>query len=161
MNREIRFRGKRTDNGEWVFGYLTEGFTHNAPAKDGRGTSGKLVYFISFHHVDPEKMGVLTKKPLETIKSCMVDPKTIGQLWRKSNIAIYEGDILEINNESRQTTMRGTLICEDGIWKLKNEKASEGRSYTECVEYWNDGEHNWYSLEQTNIADCSVIGNIH
>lgn len=24
MNREIKFRGKRIDNGEWVYGYLAD-----------------------------------------------------------------------------------------------------------------------------------------
>lgn len=64
MNREIKFRGKRTDDGEWVYG----GIDYN----DGTITI--------FNHDD------LCHSAYE------VDPKTVGQYTGTSNF--YEGDLI-------------------------------------------------------------------
>lgn len=74
MKREIKFRGKRTDNGEWVYGYYW---------------SVKDIHFIQDTHGNQ-------LMPFDH----KVDLATVGQytgLKDKNGTEIYEGDSLFVN----------------------------------------------------------------
>ena len=73
--REILFRGKRTDNGEWVEGDLRHGG-----------------YYLN----DPD---VYILVPFaDTVINYPVDPETVGQYTGATDISgrrVFEGDIME------------------------------------------------------------------
>ena len=83
--REILFRGKRTDNGEWVYGYYT-----------------KARYYLN-----EKEMHVIFAPDGEAFPRCEfseyeeVDPETVCQftgIYDKNGRKIFEGDIVNFYN---------------------------------------------------------------
>ena len=80
MNREILFRGKRVDNGEWVYGQYA--YLLNARTEDG----------------EPIKHMIVDGTPFGQT----VDPSTVGQytgLTDKNSKKVFEGDILKWDSD--------------------------------------------------------------
>lgn len=80
--REIKFKGKRVDNGEWIKGSLIID-----------DSSGK--YYISLSINESDKVG---QDGCLYVVSCEVIPETVGQyINQKDNkgIDVYDGDILQ------------------------------------------------------------------
>ena len=109
--REILFRGKRLDNGDWVEGYLYE---HEPPLvgivseKDEPEASKWFIARTGFADWN-------MPRPVEFVE---VDSSTVGQytgLKDKKGKRIFDGDILSIWNESHDV-----VVFEDGAFDLEN-----------------------------------------
>ena len=83
--QEIKFRGLRLDNGEWVYGYYYRRRTWNEE-------SGQEAYILT----------------IGEDKSFEVNPETVGQYTGLNGI--YEGDIVEIEIRDEDSCMGSTFI---------------------------------------------------
>ena len=90
MKREILFRGKRTDNGEMVYGNLM----------DSDSIVGRIVDFDGEYFI-PEFW-------------YKVEPETVGQftgLTDKNGTKIFDGDIVRFYDDSEDELTNGVVVC--------------------------------------------------
>ena len=139
--REICFRGKRTDNGEWVEGCLIKVDWRNKPTT----------------------YSIMPTRP--TACNYVVDPETVGQytgLTDKNGVRIFEGDILRgfeypfCSNINGEFNYFAEIVWFDdssafGIYTFKNPKSN--------VRGISEGNTDY--LEYFNADKWEVIGNIH
>ena len=107
MNREILFRGRRLDNGEWVYGSFVK-----IPL-----VSGRIAYCICpIEKVGRENKNVPHMGILYTLNEdiFVVDPATVGEytgLIDKDGNKIFEGDIIQFYKTSAYVIFRDGEFC--------------------------------------------------
>lgn len=104
MNREIIFRGKSSDNDEWVQGYLHK----------------KRNFIGENYYIDCLKYGHIGKYNTIECVTEMVEPETIGQYTGfndKNGTKIFEGDIVK----SKTGTIILVKYTNTGFYPYRNQ----------------------------------------
>ena len=133
--REILFRGKPKDSGEWVYGDLIKNLIYDGREKEIR------IGDIYFEH-NGDIHGTAVRK---------VIPETVGQftgLCDKNSNKIFEGDIVRFYDKDWTASGIATVDFENGRWKINGHYTTKLSSMV------------WLDLYRTGF-EYEVIGNIH
>jgi uncharacterized phage protein (TIGR01671 family) len=130
---KIKFRGKRLDNDQFIYGSLIVD-----------GVSGK--HYIALSVDESERIG---EEGCLKIVSCEVDPETVGQyIGLKSNdVDIYVGSIID------QTNNRFVVENCPGGYDL-------GVYYKNRLCCGRQGTYTISALDTSSVY-CQVVGNVH
>lgn len=145
--REILFRGKSVNDGNWVQGSLV--VTTIEPADDTP---------IKHYHIEDMTIGVFPNE-FQSGLSETIDPKTVGQytgLTDKNGKKIFEGDILKI---AQKTDSLGTYYSPPLTYPL-----NVFVKWDMCSWMWETICEDKYYISFPDAwchFECEVIGNIH
>ena len=129
--KEILFRGKRVDNGEWVEG-------------------GSLLQFLMIGgckkmSIAPRGTKPHIKKDGQVIQAEEIFPETVGQytgLTDKNGTRIFEGDVVQNVTEGKTAVVQ--WFSEHSAFML-----------------WCKSENQVYWLYENDFLNIEIIGNIH
>ena len=134
--REVIFRGKRADNGEWVEGDLLQIKYYNKPIIECK---------------------IMPQAPVSS--AYPVIPETVGEftgLTDKNGVRIFEGDIVRLIDEHKEIEWTAVVVFGN-----PNSEYNWGWQLKAIGEF--DGNKDillWVDMEESG-AYCEIIGNIH
>ena len=137
--REILFRGKRTDNGEWVEGYYMKHINRTPCVIDDSVEEKDVEHIIFYDAFSDWNMP-------RGIAGTYIDPATLGQytgLRDKTGKGIFDGDIVR----------HYTGAIHPVVFEQKNGSAFFGLAHTQrglTIPFWDQYPHHF-----------EIIGNVH
>jgi len=154
--RDYKYRGKRIDNGEWVYGDLI--WADYIPKRA----------WVSSIHDATRLRSIDTGTKEATFRAYEVIPETVGQftgLTDKNGKEIYEGDIVKEYSKGNLLSMVGSVRSKIGkvCFGEYSMPADDPYCYGEGYGFYLEGEvltPNIPSYKEYKV-EIEVIGNIH
>jgi uncharacterized phage protein (TIGR01671 family) len=124
--REILFRGKRRDNGEWLYGSLMQ-ITY-------KEENNAMPFYIIF-----EDFFIFVGGDAKSLRHAVVDPETVGQYTMMSDDhlkRLFEGDICRAKNllHNGKEELFTVEWCENGFFLVDDTGTTWHPCYLEDIE---------------------------
>ena len=134
--REVIFRGKRKDNGEWVYG---------VPLKEGYSQEVEMLWYEYSSLAYTERVQVI--------------PQTVGQytgLMDKDGKKVFEGDIVKCTDRTYDYSFTAVVMFGNPNgeynWGFQLKRISGASANTDILL--------WFDMDDVG-ACAEVVGNIH